>query len=303
MRAVWLSILMTCSAFAVSTVGHSEDLDQLSEFNYVRRGVPEFDDAVLRFLRHEQSKIFAGRPATLGSIPWQASLSVAWLLDKDNVAAHYCGASIISPRWLLTAAHCVRTRPGDFVVRTGLTTLTGNSPRYTVKQVIIHKGYEESATGVQTNDLALLELNNELHFDVQTNAIPLVDPLSEETIISSSILTISGWGEISHDGTRARELRYAEVKYVSYSDCNDPLAFDHQVSDLMICAGNTGADACQGDSGGPLFAGKLNPTLVGVASWGRENCGEPLAYGVYMRISKYRDWIAACMSSSAACNK
>jgi transmembrane serine protease 11E len=67
----------------------------------------------------------------------------------------------------------------------------------------------------------------------------------------------------------------------------------------MMCAGSE-KDACQGDSGGPLVLRpskkaddlrvKGDEVLVGIISWG-ESCGQPKKYGVYTRVSAYRDWI------------
>merc|ERR1712212_1115058 len=47
-------------------------------------------------------KILNGEEATPHSFPWQVSITGALNYDAD----HYCGASILSPSWVLTAAHC-----------------------------------------------------------------------------------------------------------------------------------------------------------------------------------------------------
>ena len=56
----------------------------------------------------------------------------------------------------------------------------------------------------------------------------------------------------------------------------------------MICADGMNKNTCGGDSGGPLLAninGKF--TLVGITSWGPEECGGTLDnFGVYVDISE-----------------
>ena len=53
-----------------------------------------------------QEHIIGGRPAEKGRWPWVVSL-VRWRPD-EGVFRHTCGAALITPDWLLTAAHCVQ---------------------------------------------------------------------------------------------------------------------------------------------------------------------------------------------------
>lgn len=49
------------------------------------------------------SRIISGEKAKLGQFPWQAALNLIFA----NGESHFCGGSLISPKWVMTAAHCV----------------------------------------------------------------------------------------------------------------------------------------------------------------------------------------------------
>ena len=68
----------------------------------------------------------------------------------------------------------------------------------------------------------------------------------------------------------------------------------------MICGGDGGAtnrSGCTGDLGGPLVCevnGKWE--LHGIASWTHRTCRSDVAYSVFVRVTKYVDWIKGTIS-------
>ncbi|WP_369123395.1 trypsin-like serine protease, partial [Shewanella electrica] len=70
-----------------------------------------------------------------------------------------------------------------------------------------------------------------------------------------------------------------------------------------VCTYAPGKDTCKGDSGGPIAW--LDPetnrfTIVGVVSYGPEECGESPLHGVNSNILYYDDWINQTIGSTSS---
>ena len=74
------------------------------------------------------------------------------------------------------------------------------------------------------------------------------------------------------------------------------LIFNFYFDRFHICAGGDGKGSCHGDSGGPLMLenkrmGRKNYTLVGLVSWGVNECGAKDIPGIYTDVAHYLPWI------------
>lgn len=226
--------------------------------------------------------IIGGDVASSGQFPWQVSI-------QDS--GHFCGGTLLSKNWVLSAAHCFRSGTDGLSVVVGATSLDGdgNGQRVDVAEVFVHPGYVAFS---HKNDIALVKLASSVSID--DFAIPACLPpkKDERYYQGGSLVTISGWGQTTEEDNPNR-LRFAKVPLVAQKKCRRCYRA-YQITDNMICAGKLGVggvDACKGDSGGPMVRiidGKL--TVVGVVSWGY-GCGRPDRPGVYIRTANYLTWI------------
>ena len=50
---------------------------------------------------NKDQRIIHGTETVPHSFPWQVSI-------MDELSGHYCGGSVLSPNWVITAAHCAK---------------------------------------------------------------------------------------------------------------------------------------------------------------------------------------------------
>uniref|UniRef100_A0A1L8DQW1 trypsin n=2 Tax=Nyssomyia neivai TaxID=330878 RepID=A0A1L8DQW1_9DIPT len=235
-------------------------------------------------LRPPVHRIVGGKPVNIEEIPYQVSV--------NYYGQHLCGGSILSDKFILSAAHCIIGGVEAFSIRSGSNYSTTEGHVHAVKQIYSHELYDEETTNY---DFGIFELAEPITFSDTTRAVSL--PEAGEDIEDSTLLKVSGWGATHNHLESNYHVRAVSVPKVSQVTCNaayknaflNPNGGD-PITEQMFCAGYTegGKDSCQGDSGGPVVG--ADNVQVGVVSWGK-GCALPKFPGVYAKISAVRDWI------------
>ncbi|CAH1733314.1 unnamed protein product [Aphis gossypii] len=239
----------------------------------------------------KMARIVGGNKVSFGEWPWQISLR------HQKQSIHKCGAVLINENWAITTAHCVINVPVtdihlvfgkyNFLVKDEP---YGNVTRK-LQTVITHPKFKSNETNY---DLALLKFDKPVKF--QPNILPVCIPEDDFNFVGYSA-RVTGWGTLYYGGHWPTVLQAVTVPVVSNSVCERMFlaaGYVKKIPDTFICAGTEkgGFDACKGDSGGPMVVQRPDKRwlVAGITSWGMR-CGEPNSPGVYMRISKFKDWI------------
>ena len=207
------------------------------------------------------TRVINGEEAVAHSWPWQISI-------QSQDGSHYCGGSLLSSNWVITAAHCAKIvfigeYSGDQVV-------VGMHDRQTTeqgKEVIkigakfTHPSYDSPD---RANDIALLKLDTPatLGDTVSPPCLPHQGDYGDTSSYPPGMkCVLTGWGKIGDSESVSGDafgqpwrLRQTALPLVTDTDCESIYleGAGFTIQDTMQCAGGDGHTACNGDSGGPM---------------------------------------------------
>jgi len=231
-----------------------------------------------------QDRIVGGSEATPHSYPWMAALFVddTW----------FCGGTLISDEWVLTAAHCAKDAT-EMVVMLGAHNVREASEEGRLELVtrdfFTHPRYSQITLH---NDLALVHLPEKVEFSNIIRPVCLPGYSEASDPLAHMDAQASGWGKPT-DSSQSISPVLREVTVDTITNLMCALEYPTVVNKNILCiSGKDGKSTCNGDSGGPLHLvtdGVFKQ--VGITSFGSSMGCEIGFHAGFTRTASFLEWI------------
>ncbi|XP_050046244.2 clotting factor B-like isoform X2 [Dermacentor andersoni] len=239
-----------------------------------------------------------GRKANRFSQPWIVYILAHFNPRQGQTEGSFeCAGSIISPRFVLTSAHCLtngKCTPTLVQVYYN-STVVQRGPYVAAKDVFYHP---DNDSVYWANDIALLRLEEPLRFD------PYVRPVclgGKETVHNE--VALPQWGR-TQDEDSPKMLYYSTAKIEHFKECKKRLAIpDVKAANwnrMLLCTQSGGKNIAEGLSGGPLtlISEDRPATQVGVGSY--TFCRKDFRPSAHTRVEPYIPWIKKVLNRCAS---
>ncbi|XP_044763677.1 trypsin 5G1-like [Coccinella septempunctata] len=231
------------------------------------------------------SRIAGGYEVNIEDYPYVVSIHV----DTGIELKFNCGGSLISPQFVLSAAHCFPKTVHYYVVKAGTDRLEGPGGR--TERVTSVKKHPKYGLNWMDSDIAVAKLKKPMVLSEKINIVKLPSfskdvPLTEGTVL--------GWGRRGLLFEDSEYLRAVDLPIIDEEECvrshSRRTITKRMFCTKLVCGYKT---PCQGDSGGPFV---INGTVYGVVSWGG-GCDEyPYLPAVFTRVPYFVDFINKSLS-------
>ena len=230
-----------------------------------------------------QAQIVGGTAASQGEYMW-------FTLLYDSATYWPCGAFLVAPDILLSAAHCNGKLSYGLVGAYDLNTGSPNSVKADVITTVPHPQYNKQTL---LNDVLVIKITP------VTTITPAKINLDSSIPASGDSLTAMGFGyTLGNDDDGSHILLTAQMSEVSVSTCRSYYNGVHP--NTQICAWNQNPIeiTCDGDSGGPLIE-TSSEVVVGITSW-VDGWGCKKGPGGFTRVSAYTSFFQDTICNMSA---
>ncbi len=142
-------------------------------------------------------RIVNGVEVTKHEIPWQVGLS-------NGGSRPWCGGTLISDQWVLTAAHCTAGESASslkVILKEHDHTVADGEMMVSLSQIVDYPTYDSSTTD---RDYSLLKLQNPVSFGAELR--PACLPKDASETYEGAMSLVSGWGTTSSGGSQPNIL-------------------------------------------------------------------------------------------------
>ncbi|XP_032322080.1 neutrophil elastase isoform X2 [Camelus ferus] len=215
------------------------------------------------------SEIVGGQPARPHAWPFMVSL--------QRRGGHFCGATLISRNFVLSAAHCLNGL--NFrLVRVVLGAHNLGRRELTRQTFRVRRVFENGFDPLSLqNDIVVLQLNGAATLNANVQVAQL--PAQDQGVGDGVQCLAMGWGQLGTDQPAARVLQQLNVTVVT-ALCRP--------ANVCTLVPRRRAGICFGDSGGPLVC---NGLVQGIDSFIRGGCASGLFPDSFASVATFADWI------------
>jgi secreted trypsin-like serine protease len=259
--------------------------------------------------------IVNGTNASTSDFPSIASLFIdSFEYDGVYYTDPYCGATILDPQHILTAAHCIY---GD--QRAQLFTVVvpqlqdvnqypfGTAERYRVSDIYYHNSFDNNLSQLLQNDVAILKLAESMNVDSINDVVKLPSNEDYRSQVTTPTFVAIGHGDTVSGFDSTKLLQRVDLNLITNATCSSLFTNGASLTGNQVCFNGDyspitrlNGGTCQGDSGGPVYwRDGSDYVQVGITSFGPSQCGYTGGVtSVFTEVNDFNAWITSVLDGN-----